>query len=263
MQATINNANLYYEVKGEGEPLLLLHAGVADSRMYDDQVETFAQHYRVIRFDLRGFGQSTMPSGSFSNIADVGALLDHLDVQATYILGISFGGLIALDFAITHPVRVKKLILGAPSVSGATPSERIKNFWDEEDEFLEKGDFESATELNLKLWVDGVHRTPKQVDVSVRQRVYEMQMKAFQADIPDDIEEIDLDPPAVGRLGDVETPTLILVGSLDLEEKLTQVDDMITKMPNARKAVIDDVAHMLNMEKPDEFNRYVLKFLAE
>ena len=124
-------------------------------------------------------------------------------------------------------------------------------------------DFESATELNLKLWVDGPHRTPKQVDVTVRQRVYDMQMKAFQADIPDDVDDIDIDPPALGRLGQVETPTLILVGALDLDEKLEMADQMVSEMINAQKMIIDDVAHMLNMEKPAEFNQLVLDFLAE
>ncbi len=124
--AEINGAQLYYEVKRNGHPLLLLHAGVADNRMWDAQFEAFSKQYRVIRFDLRGFGRSTMPSGSFSNYEDVRALLDFLQIKAVYLLGISFGGLIAIDFTLAHPDYTKALILGAPSVSGASPSERIR-----------------------------------------------------------------------------------------------------------------------------------------
>ncbi len=126
--ANINGAQLYYEMKGSGHPLLLIHAGVADSRMFDEQFAAFAEHYKVIRFDLRGFGRSDMPSGTFANHEDVRTLLDHLEITSAYILGISFGGLIALDFTLAYPGYVKALVLGAPSVSGTQPSERIKQF---------------------------------------------------------------------------------------------------------------------------------------
>jgi len=174
--ADINGARLYYEVKGTGHPLLLLHAGVADNRMWDAQFEVFSKIYRVIRFDYRGFGRSSMPSGSFSNYEDVRALLDFLQIKMVCVLGISFGGLIALDFALAYPGYTTALVLGAPSVSGASPSERIEQFWEEEESALENGDIEGATELNLKLWVDGPHRTANQVSSDVREQVREMQV---------------------------------------------------------------------------------------
>jgi pimeloyl-ACP methyl ester carboxylesterase len=260
--ANINGAQLYYEVKGTGHPLLLVHAGVADSRMWETQVEAFAESYQVIRFDLRGFGRSDMPSGSFSNHEDIRALLDFLGINSVYLLGISFGGLVSLDFTLAYPDYVKTLVLGATSVSGASPSERIRQFWDEEDALLEKGDLEGATELNLKLWVDGPHREADQVSVQVRELVREMQLAIFKKEMPEDVEEIDLDPPAIERLGEIKVPVQVMVGKLDLEEKLELADRLVQEIPNCEKVLIPGVAHMLNMEMPDEFNQSVLDFLG-
>lgn len=260
--APVNGANLYYEVSGSGYPLLLLHAGIADSRMWDDQFATFAQHYRTIRFDQRGFGQSLMPPGAYANHDDVAGLLDYLQIDKAYLLGISNGGRIALDFALTYPARVAALVLGAPSVGGVGPSERIIEFFEQEEEALVRGDLEAATELNLRLWVDGPQRSPDQVDAKVRQRVHEMQMRAFQIPIPDDARPTRLETPAIERLGEVQAPTLVIAGDLDLEEKVTLAEQVAREIPDTRYAVIHGAAHMLNMEEREEFNRLVLSFLG-
>jgi len=261
--AGINGAQIYYEMQGEGPAILLIHAGVADCRMWEAQFEAFSAAYQVIRFDLRGFGRSDMPSGDFTNYQDVRALLDHLGVQSAHVIAISYGGAIALDFALAYPEYVDSLILGAPSVSGAVPSQRIKRFWQEEDAALEAGDLDGATEINLRLWVDGPQRKPGQVDPAVRESVRQMQLAIFRKEIPDDIEEIDLNPPAIGRLSEITVPTLILVGDLDLQEKAALSARLAAEIPGARQVVLPGVAHMLNMERPEQFNRQALAFLAK
>ncbi|MCP4357168.1 MAG: alpha/beta hydrolase, partial [Chloroflexi bacterium] len=203
--APVNGAQLYYEMTGEGMPLILLHAGVADGRMWDEQFTAFARQYRVIRFDYRGFGRSAMPPGKFCNYEDVASLLDYLGAAEAILVGISFGGLIAIDFALAYPERVLKLTLAAPSVSGATPSERIKQFWKAEDAAFERGDLDEAVELNLRLWVDGIYRQPDEVNTAVRQKVALMQREIFEMDIPDDIEEVGLEPVAYGRVSTITT----------------------------------------------------------
>ncbi len=260
--ANINGAQLYYEVKGTGHPLLLIHAGVADGRMWDTQFDALAQNYRVIRYDMRGFGRSDMPPGTFSNFDDVRALLDFLNIQETYLLGISFGSLIALDFTLAHPSYVKALILAAPSVSGDIPSQRIRDFWAEEEAAEENGDLEAATDLNVRFWVDGPHREANEVDPTVREQVYEMQLNIFQKDFPNDLDEIDLEPPAIGRLSELTIPVQIMVGNLDLEEKVDLAHRLVGEIPNSNLVIIPDVAHMLNMEKPELFNSHVLDFLS-
>jgi pimeloyl-ACP methyl ester carboxylesterase len=247
---------------GEGEPLLLIHAGVADTRMWAGQFAAFAEHYRVIRFDMRGFGRSEMLPGSFSNVDDVKGLLDFLGVEQCYLLGISFGGLVALDFTLTFPAYVKALVLGAPSVSGDSPSQRVRDIWAQEEAAEAAGDLATATQLNVDFWVVGPHREAAEVDPAVRQLVYEMQMDIFEKVIPEDVEEIEGEA-ANGRLGEVSVPVLVLVGELDLEEKVALAERMAVEVPDCRLVVMEGVAHMLNMERPDLFNEYVLDFLSE
>jgi pimeloyl-ACP methyl ester carboxylesterase len=259
--AAINGAELYYAVGGDGEPLLLLHAGVADSRMWQAQLDAFAARYRVIMMDMRGFGRSDGPAGKFSNVEDVRGLLDFLKVRQAHVLGISYGGLVAIDFSLAYPDRVKTLILGAPSVNGDQPSARIVQFWEAEEAAIERGELAEATELNLRLWVDGPQRRPEQVDPAVRALVGQMQLELFQKPVSTEMKE-ERPAPAMDRLHDIKVPVLILVGDLDLEEKEVVADKLVAAIPSARKIIIPDAAHMLNMEQPALFNRAVLDFLA-
>ena len=256
-------ASLYYEVAGEGYPLLLLHAGIADSRMWDEQFSTFAQQYRTMRYDFRGYGQSHWEAGSFAAYEDPAILFNMLSVQKAHVIGISFGGKVALDFALAHPDLVASLVLVAPSVGGTEPSEQIRQFFQEEDALIEKNDLSAATELNLRLWVDGPQRSPQQVNPTVRQRVYEMQYHSFTIPMPAGADEQELQPPAITRLTEVRVPTLIIVGDLDLPEKLELTEQMATSIPGARREIIAGTAHMVSMERPLEFNRIVLDFLKE
>ncbi len=259
----VPSASLYYEVAGDDYPLLLLHAGIADSRMWDDQFPIFAQHYRTVRYDLRGFGQTRWEAGTFAPYEDPVALFHALDIQKAHVLGISFGSKVALDFALVHPELIASLILVAPSVGGIETSEQIRRFFQEEDALVEKGDLQGATELNLRLWVDGSQRTPEQVNPIVRQRVYEMQYHAFTIPMPEDADEQQVEPPAITRLAEIQVPTLIIVGDLDLSEKLNLSEQLATSISGAKLEVIAGAAHMVSMEQPQKFNDIVLDFLSE
>ena len=255
-------ARLYYEVAGEGEPLLLLHAGVTDSRMWDEQFASFARHYRVIRFDMRGFGRSEVPAGSFSYVEDIAHLLDFLHAERADLVGASFGGKVALDFTLTHPDKVDALILVAPSVGGYPSSSEVQQFNADEEATLEGGDLVAATELNLRMWVDGPRRTPEQVAPQVRERVRVMQHHAFTIPIPETTEELDIVPPAITRLSEIRVPTLIIVGDYDVPDMLVLAERLAREIPGAKQIIIPGVAHMVSMEQPEAFNRIVLDFLA-
>ena len=266
--AEMNGAKLYYEVTGAGHPLVLLHEGIADSRMYDDQFNAFAQRYRVVRFDLRGFGRSDLPPGDepVALYEDLYGLLALLGIKKTYVLGMSMGGAIALDFTLAHPAMVDALILVAPGVSGYDMTSfegEYKAIGEEIEEAVKRGDYERASELETRIWVVGPERTPQQVDPSVRQRVYEMNLHNFRnmgaAEFPPSQE---LDPPAIARLGEVAVPTCLIIGDKDVREMLSIIDKLEQGIPGARKVVMRDVAHALNMEQPEEFNRIVLDFLG-
>lgn len=258
----VSGASLYYECAGQGHPLLLIHAGIADSRMWDEQFPLFAQRYRAIRYDLRGFGQTRLEPGAFANHEDVETLLNALNAQKAHIIGVSYGSEIALDFTLSHPDMVASLVMVAPGASGIEPSERIRQFIRDENALLEQGDVAGATELNMRLWVDGIHRSPEQVNPAVRQRVYDMQYHAFTIPTPEGIEEEELQPPAITRLSEVRAPALVIVGDLDLPEKLQLAAQLATNIPGARQHIIPGAAHMVSMEQPGEFNRVVLDFLG-
>ena len=258
----VQGAPLYYEVAGTGFPLLLIHAGVADSRMWDDHFQAFALQYKVIRYDLRGFGKSSVPAGAYADHEDVTALLKYLDVSRAHIIGNSFGGLVALDFTLAHPEMVSSLVLVAPSVSGREEiSADVRHFAKEEEALVEHGDLAEASELNVRMWVVGPGRKVDQVDPLVRQRIYDMQYHAFTVPIPDEVENIPLVPPAITRLSEIQIPTLLMVGEYDIQDKHELIKQLAEEIPQAQEIVIRDAAHIVNMEQPEEFSRIVLGFL--
>lgn len=263
--ATINGAEIHITTEGptDAPAVLLIHAGVADSRMFDPNAAALAERFRVVRYDMRGFGRSSLPPGEFSNHEDALGVLDHSGVKKAHLLGVSFGGVIAIELALANPERVGRLVLGAANVRGIDPSERVRAFWEEEEALLDDGKLAEATELNLRLWVDGPHRQPGEVDPAVREAVRVMQMAAFEVPEPEgpEVDEIEPDPPASTRLADLTMPTLVLCGDLDLPDKLELSERLGRELPDARFEVIQAAAHMLNMERPDEFNRAVLAFL--
>ena len=257
----VQGAPLYYEVTGQGYPLLLLHAGIADSSMWDDHIPVFAQHYRVIRYDLRGYGRSQIPAGPFTSYEDPAELLRSLQVEKAHVIAPSFGGKIAVDFTLAHPEMVASLVLIAPSIGGTQPSPDVLRFNEEEEALFERGDLAGATELNMRMWVDGPRRTPEQVDPEVRRRVYEMQYHAFTVPIPEEADDQELQPPAITRLAEIRVPTLVIVGDCDLPGKISLARQLTTELPDARLEIIAGAAHMVSMEQPEQFNRIVQAFL--
>jgi 3-oxoadipate enol-lactonase len=263
----VTGGRLPYEVAGEGHPFLLIHAGVADKSMWDPQWDEFAQHFRVIRYDTRGFGGFKTEDVAFSNRQDIVDLLDHLGLQSAYIMGCSRGGQIAVDFTIEFPERVDALISVAGGMSGyePTPNEGNAEEWrlfDEMEAIYELGDFERLTELDVQMWIDGIGQSPDRVDPQLRERMHEIIASNYR-EHPTQGQPIVLDPPAFGRLAEIQVPTLVLIGDLDTYETQQMSNILAEKIPGARKAVIHGTAHLPNMEKPDEFTRLVLDFLNE
>lgn len=263
--ADVNGGRLYYEVAGEGHPLVLLHAGIADSRMWDDQFEEFAQRYRVVRYDYRGFGKSSPPVDGFSMRADLYELLRQLGIERTYVIGVSMGGGLAVDAAIERPDLVAAVIPTCPGLSGqseeATPEELA--FFEQVEVADKSGDLERVNELEVHLWVDGLSRSPEHVNPAVRAKVREMNGLALQRQHEwEGITTRKLEPPAVGRLGEIKAPTLAIIGDRDLSGVKQAVDLIAAGVPGARKATIINAAHVPNMERPEEYNRLVLDFLG-
>jgi 3-oxoadipate enol-lactonase len=264
--AEVNGTTLYYEVEGEGHPFVMIHGALVDRRLWDEQFDLFAQHYKMIRFDMRGFGDSGLlkaDTGSYSLIDDVYALLQYLGIGKTYIMGLSMGGALVIDFTLAHPEMVDALIPVAMGVSGFEGNEEDYALGAEIEAAFMQGDFEKAAELSTRMWTDGPGRQPEQVDPVIRERIKAMTLRNYKrGDDESAPEPQELEPPAISRLAEIHVPTLIIVGDADVREILTIADTLVAGIAGAQKVVIPNTAHHLNMEKPAEFNQIVLDFLS-
>lgn len=259
--AELNGAPLYYQVTGQGEPLVLIHAGIADSRMWHAQTTAFSASRRLITFDLRGFGRSQIPAAAVRHHEDLHALLAHLDIQRADIVGISFGGRVAIDFALAYPQHVGRLVLGAPSIGGDPSSPEIDDFAEQEEALLDAGDLDAASELNVRFWVDGPRRSMAHVPAAVRDLVRTMQRDAFGVPIPDGARFEGLKPPAADRLHELTMPILVLVGDADHAPVIERARQLAQSVSDGRLIVMPDAGHMLSLEYPETFNEHLRDFL--
>jgi 3-oxoadipate enol-lactonase len=255
--------SLYYEQIGAGEPLLLLHAGIADSSMWDDQVEAFSARYRVIRFDAQGFGRSATAEQPLSRAEDVYQLMRELDIPRAHVVGVSMGGSAAIDFAVSHPEMVGSLIPVAAGLSGyqGKPDPWLAEQDALEEAACERGDFEAAAEVALRAWLAGPGRKLGDMDAGLRERAYRLALHAEQrsAELKPTPQ---LDPPAAERLGDITAPTLVIVPDEDVQFIREIGDVLVSGIHGAQKLIIKNAAHMVNMERPTEFNQAVLDFVG-
>lgn len=267
--SVINGAEIFWASAGEGPAVVFIHAGVADSRMWDDLLGRLSLHFRCIRYDLRGYGRSSYPPGPFSHLADLEGVLQIAGVKSATLIGASLGGRIAIDFTLAHPDRVSRLVLVASALGGHEWSEEVRRFGRQEDAALDAGDLDAAVELNLRMWVDGPGREPTTVSAHERARIGAMQRNAFEKQIAADAQMDpptamdDLQPPAVERLADIRVPTLVVVGDEDVSDILEIAARASQEISRARKVVIPGTAHMLSVEKPEEFAEDVIGFLNE
>lgn len=259
--ATVNGVEISYEVSGEGPPLVLVHAGIADSRMWNDQVPAFTEYHRVIRYDLRGYGRTKPVAGDFSHYQDLHGLLQYLGVEQTALIGCSIGGAAAIDFVLAYPEMVNKLVLVGSGLAGFDPEVDPPSQWDEVVTAWDAGDIARTAELDVQIWVDGPKRTPDQVESVIRDRIREMDVVALTNEASGLGKACDLEPFAADRLSEIQVPTLVIVGDLDQPDILLISDKLAADIPNVQKTIMEGTAHVPNMERPQEFNQIVLDFL--
>ena len=260
----VNGAEIHYDAAGAGHPLILVHGGICDRRMWEAQMPTLAEHFRVIRYDLRGFGQTAMPPGPYSHAADLAGLMAALGVERAHLVGCSKGGSTALDVALAQPERVSALVLVSSGPSGYRPAQPVPESpqWPAVIAAFDAGDLERAAELEVQVWVDGPQRSPEQVDPAVRAKVREMDLLAMRHEVAGQGQEQPPERPAAGRLAEVRAPTLVIYGDLDAPITLSSSPALAAGIAGARRVVMEGTAHLLNMEKPEAFNRVVLEFLS-
>lgn len=260
----INGSQIYYEIAGEGSTVVLSHAAFVDSRMWDAQWEILTQQFRVIRFDMRGFGKSEPVSSPVSRRDDLYQLLQHLNVEKAHLVGCSLSGTAILDLALEHPELVASLVIVSSTPSGFELQGETPRYIFEMMDAMQTGDFAQASELAIRIWFDGMFREPDQVNASVRAKVLEMNRIPVERNtffIGDSQPFNPLTPPALERLNKIAIPTLIIAGDLDHPEIVRASDLMAAQIPNAQEIIVTGTAHLPNMEKPVEFNQELLDFL--
>jgi pimeloyl-ACP methyl ester carboxylesterase len=233
--------------------------------MWEPQWELFSASYRTIRMDLRGYGRSAL-SGTHRGFArDVAELLDTLGVEAAALVGCSIGGQIALEVSVASPGMASAMILVGPGLPDHERSEPMRLAEMQEAAALGRGDIDEAVRISLEVWVAGRDRLLETTDSNLRRSVAEMLAHALELQglaglqIQDDL----LVPNLRQRLHEVEIPTLVVVGEHDVVDMQVIADQIDTALPRSRRVMVDDAAHLVNMERPAEFNALALEFLGE
>ncbi|MGC4044313.1 MAG: alpha/beta hydrolase [Armatimonas sp.] len=259
--APVEGTELYYEVAGEGEPLVLLHAGFVDSRMWDPQLAPLAERFRVVRYDRRGCGKSALTGGSFSYRKDLQSLLDFLGIERAHYIGCSVGGETVIDFALEHPERVNSLVLVSSALGGYPLQGEMPPLLKDFMAALQGKQIERAADLAVQIWIDGPKRTAEQVDPALRAFAREMSLTALAGIFA---KEESLEPSAYERLKDNQQrrafPALVVLGALD-DDSILQIGELLTERLGAEKFLIPEAAHLPSLEKPDKFLTKVLEFL--
>jgi pimeloyl-ACP methyl ester carboxylesterase len=257
------NAKLYYETAGQGVPFVMIHAGVADSRQWNNEFVFFARNYQVLRYDLRGYGKSEPVDGEFSHMDDLVAVLSALGLyEPIVIMGCSMGGGLAMDFALTHPSRVRALIMVGSGPSGLELDVPTSAKFVDVEKAFEAGDLDLVSEIETQIWFDGTERTPEQVNQSMRKLVYEMNRQALAHEVKQLGKRLpNAQMPAFNRLSNLQIPVLVIVGAHDTPYILAAADYMVERIPSAKKVIIEDAAHLPNMDQPEKFQTILTNFL--
>jgi 3-oxoadipate enol-lactonase len=264
-RVAVPGSSLYYEAAGAGPPVILLHAGYLDRRMWDAQFLLLARSYRVIRYDARGLGRSGPGDSPYSSFEDLYALIRALKLPRVTLVGASLGGAASLDLAVIHPDLVDRLILIAPGLSGyAWAPEDLNERWRVE----ARAALSRADTVGVALaWIHSRYLLPasEQAPVAAKLRTLLADNVGFWKGLLHHHEGYDTapSPPALKRLAAVSAPTLLVVGSRDIRDIRQIVDTLQLRLANARTVVFQGAGHLPSMEQSDRFSATILDFLRK
>ena len=254
----VDGGRLYYEVAGEGPPVVLLHGGFGDRRMWDAQWAALARSFRVVRYDHRGFGRSPAPDGAYSPVGDLLRLLDHLGIQRAHLVGNSMGAGLALDFAVLQPERTGRVVAIASGANGypfteADAASVMAVFGAARDRGTA-----AAAELWLRHPMVGVSSTRAATAPLLRRMVVQNQRMFLLEHWPAEA----MSPTAYERLGELRAPVLFVVGDRDTELVQRVARASADRVPGARLEVIPGTDHLPQMLEPERINWLVIEFLS-
>lgn len=256
------NAQLAATVAGRGDAIIFLHAGVADRRMWQPQLEAFATGHRVVAYDRRGFGDTTYAPGPYSHVDDLRAVHRATTADPVCVVGCSMGGELAVDYTLAHPAEVSALVLVGSAVSGAPyalNTEAVVAKLEAEMEAAERaGDLERRNRLEAHAWLDGPASVEGRIGGELRELFLAMNGKALRARPPGDHRS---PADAYPRLAELAVPTLIVVGALDFPNLAELSRHLRDTIPGASWAEMPGTAHLPSLERPEAFNRLLADFL--
>jgi len=246
---------LYYEECGSGQEIIvLIHDGVVNSAVWDDVWPDFCRNFRTIRYDRRGYGRSPESSVRYHEVDDLKLLLQHLHVMRTALVGSSHGSELSIDFTLAHPELVQQLVLVGPVVNGLPYSRHFLERGRQAFELLAQGDITGA----IAEWSQDRYLIAPGNKLA-RKRLFDL-LTANPQDMRHE-ERLLPGKPALPRLGDIRVPTLILTGDADIPDVHAHAGAIESGIPNARRVVVEDVGHLMYLEKPAEFSRLVIEFI--
>jgi pimeloyl-ACP methyl ester carboxylesterase len=256
-------SDIYFEWIGSGMPVLFLHAGIADSGMWNPQFETMVG-YQLIRCDMRGFGQSPWLSEPFAYHDDALAVLDHLGVESAVVVGCSMGGMTALDLAAAHPDRVAGLVLIGTAMPGFEPEGGWQPWplQEEPSQASKSGDLDRVIDIDIDNWVVGVRRDRTDVDSHLIEFVREMDTTPVATEEARESLEKPPDPDFDDNIAGVSVPTLAVVGEYD-RPGMDQAAQHLAEFFGGQVSVtIAGAAHLPSLEQPESFNDVLDQYLA-
>ncbi|WP_335940680.1 alpha/beta fold hydrolase [Streptomyces sp. PTD5-9] len=258
---TTSDGSLAYRDAGEGQPLVLLHAGFFDHGMWGEQIRAFAPHYRVIAPDARGHGASSNATRPFRPADDLAALLRHLDAGPAVLVGVSMGGGTAVDTALEHPELVRAAV-----VSGVGTSEPyFEDPWSlevlgEQNGALAAGDIEGWLNGHVR-FAAGPHRSLGDVDADIANRLRAMASRTISKHTVGEPDHRVPVPQTWRRAASIDVPVLAINGALDVSDHIAMAERLVHAVPDGRAVSVENTAHFPNMEEPAGFNALLAGFL--
>jgi pimeloyl-ACP methyl ester carboxylesterase len=260
MKSTTDFFNgLSYQISGSGPAVVFLHGFALDLHLWNAQFPAFSEHFTTLRYDLRGFGRSAAPSGPYTHTADLAALLDHLELREAALIGLSLGGGVAIDFALSYPGRARSLVLVSSTLGGYE--------WSEEQRAADRVVWAAGRKNGVgeakRLW---------QAHPLFRSLAKNAPAAAAFSTMLDGYSgwhwhnrdlHIATDPPATTRLHEIELPVLVVTGERDSRDFKQVAERLVEELPQAVRLILTGAGHLPPLEKPDIFNLAVLGFLGE
>lgn len=243
-------------MKGEGPPVVLIHGGQMDRRVWDFQFHVLAQQNRVIRYDIRGFGKSEVPIRPYSHAEDLKALLKHLSERKASVIGLSLGAAIATDFAILYPDSVEALVLVCPGLGGFKFDDKANDFR----LILDAARDEDPGRV-AELWLENPYMSVAMEIPQIRASLRELSRDNAHGWLTNPLLQRRLNPPAAERLGRIRARTLVIGGGRDVSDVKEIVAKLRSEISGAEEQTFKDCGHIVPMEAPQKFNKLVLEFL--